>query len=126
MPKHDHAALLQTVRQELPPEELICDLSDLFKVFGDTTRMRILYSLFESELCVCAIAELLGMTQSAISHQLKVLRENKLVASRREGKTIYYFLADDHVRTIIGQGFEHLTEHDRHETHQHKNSKEEK
>lgn len=117
MPKHDHAALLQTVRQELPPEELICDLSDLFKVFGDTTRMRILYSLFESELCVCAIAELLGMTQSAISHQLKVLRENKLVASRREGKTIYYFLADDHVRTIIGQGFEHLTEHDYHEHH---------
>ena len=110
MPKHDHTAILQTVRQELPPEELICDLSDLFKVFGDTTRMRILYSLFESELCVCAIAELLGMTQSAISHQLKVLRENKLVASRREGKTIYYFLADDHVRTIIGQGFEHLTE----------------
>lgn len=117
MPKHDHAALLQTVRQELPPEELICDLSDLFKVFGDTTRMWILYSLFESELCVCAIAELLGMTQSAISHQLKVLRENKLVASRREGKTIYYFLADDHVRTIIGQGFEHLTEHDHHEHH---------
>ena len=106
MPKHDHTAILQTVRQELPPEELICDLSDLFKVFGDTTRMRILYSLFESELCVCAIAELLGMTQSAISHQLKVLRENKLVASRREGKTIYYFLADDHVRTIIGQGFD--------------------
>ena len=74
MSKHDHAALLQTVRQELPPAALICDLSDLFKVFGDTTRMRILYSLFESELCVCAIAELLGMTQSAISHQLKVLR----------------------------------------------------
>ena len=110
MPKHDHTAILQTVRQELPPEELICDLSDLFKVFGDTTRMRILYSLFESELCVCAIAELLGMTQSAISHQLKVLRENKLVASRREGKTIYYYLADDHVRSMIGQGFEHLTE----------------
>lgn len=126
MPKHDHTALLQTVRRELPSEELLCDLSDLFKVFGDTTRMRILYSLFESELCVCAIAELLGMTQSAISHQLKVLRENKLVASRREGKTIYYFLADDHVRTIIGQGFEHLTEHDRHETHQHNISKEEK
>lgn len=66
MPKHDHTAILQTVREELPAEELICDLSDLFKVFGDTTRMRILYSLFESELCVCAIAELLGMTQSAI------------------------------------------------------------
>ena len=117
MPKHDHTAILQTVREELPAEELIFDLSDLFKVFGDTTRMRILYSLFESELCVCAIAELLGMTQSAISHQLKVLRDNKLVASRREGKTIYYFLADDHVRTIIGQGFDHLTEHDHPKTH---------
>ena len=104
---------------EKTAEELICDLSDLFKVFGDTTRMRILYSLFESELCVCAIAELLGMTQSAISHQLKVLRDNKLVASRREGKTIYYFLADDHVRTIIGQGFDHLTEHDHPKTHPH-------
>lgn len=125
MPKHDHTAILQTVRQELPLEELICDLSDLFKVFGDTTRMRILYSLFESELCVCAIAELLGMTQSAISHQLKVLRENKLVASRREGKTIYYFLADDHVRTIIGQGFEHLTEHDHHSHPTNHSSKEE-
>ena len=119
MPKHDHTAILQTVRQELPPEELICDLSDLFKVFGDITRMRILYSLFESELCVCAIAELLGMTQSAISHQLKVLRENKLVASRREGKTIYYF------RTIIGQGFEHLTEHDHHSHPTNHSSKEE-
>ena len=120
MPKgHDHGAILQAVRQEMPPEELLCDLSDLFKVFGDTTRMRILYSLFESELCVCAIAELLGMTQSAISHQLKVLRDNKLVASRREGKTIYYFLADDHVRTIIGQGFDHLTEHDHPKTHPH-------
>ena len=125
MPKHDHTAILQTVLQELPPEELICDLSDLFKVFGDTTRMRILYSLFESELCVCAIAELLGMTQSAISHQLKVLRDNKLVASRREGKTIYYFLADDHVRTIIGQGFEHLTEHDHHSHPTNHSSKEE-
>lgn len=125
MPKHDHTALLQTVRRELPSEELLCDLSDLFKVFGDTTRMRILYSLFESELCVCAIAELLGMTQSAISHQLKVLRDNKLVASRRAGKTIYYSLADDHVRTIIGQGFEHLTEHDHHGACQHNISKEE-
>lgn len=125
MPKHDHTALLQTVRRELPSEELLCDLSDLFKVFGDTTRMRILYSLFESELCVCAIAELLGMTQSAISHQLKVLRDNKLVASRRAGKTIYYSLADDHVRAIIGQGFEHLTEHDHHEACQHNISKEE-
>ena len=97
------------VLHELPTDELLCDLADLFKVFGDTTRMKILFSLFESELCVCAIAELLGMAQSAISHQLKVLKNNKLVDCRREGKTIFYFLADDHVRSIIGQGFDHLS-----------------
>ena len=108
--QHDHSALLGEVREKLPDEDMLCDLADLFKIFGDTTRMRILYSLFESELCVCAIAELLGMTQSAISHQLKVLKENDLGGSRREGKTIYYRLADDHVRTIIGQGYDHLTE----------------
>ena len=107
---HDHAEMLKEVRHELPKDEMLCDLADLFKLFGDTTRMRILFSLFESEMCVCAIAELLGMTQSAISHQLKVLKQSNLIACRREGKTIYYFLADDHVRTIIGQGFNHLTE----------------
>ena len=107
---HDHEHILCKVRGELPQDELICGLADLFKVFGDTTRMKILYSLFESELCVCAIAELLGMTQSAISHQLKVLKNANLVANRREGKTIYYFLADEHVRTIVAQGFEHLIE----------------
>ena len=110
MYEHNHDALLDMVRNELPTDELLCDLADLFKVFGDTTRMKILFSLFESEMCVCAIAELLGMAQSAISHQLKVLKNNKLVDFRREGKTIYYFLADDHVRSIIGQGFEHLIE----------------
>ena len=110
MMKHNHQEILNVVRNELPPDELLCDLSDLFKIFGDTTRMKILFSLFESELCVCAIAELLGMAQPAISHQLKVLKNNKLVDCRREGKTIYYFLADDHVRSIIGQGFDHLTE----------------
>ena len=107
---HNHAAILSAVKNELPTEELLCDLADLFKLFGDTTRMRILFSLFESQMCVCAIAELLGMTQSAISHQLKVLKESKLVDCRRDGKTIYYFLADNHVRTIIGQGFDHLME----------------
>ena len=107
---HNHEEILNKVKSELPQDELICDLADLFKVFGDTTRMKILYSLFESEMCVCAIAELLGMTQSAISHQLKVLKNANLVANRREGKTIYYFLADDHVRTIVAQGFEHLIE----------------
>jgi ArsR family transcriptional regulator len=107
---HNHEEILCKVKTEMPGDELICDLADLFKIFGDTTRMKILYSLFESELCVCAIAELLGMTQSAISHQLKVLKNANLVANRREGKTIYYFLADGHVRDIVAQGFEHLTE----------------
>ena len=107
---HDHNGILNAVRSGLPAEELLCDLADLFKLFGDTTRMRILFSLFESELCVCAIAELLSMTQSAISHQLSVLKKNNLINCRREGKTVFYFLADEHVRTIIGQGFEHLTE----------------
>ena len=107
---HDHSALLTEVTSHLPPDETLCDLADLFKVFGDTTRMKILYALFESEMCVCAISELLGMTQSAISHQLSVLKKNDLVACRREGKTVYYHLADDHVRLIIGQGFDHVTE----------------
>lgn len=108
--KHDHRALIEKVRRESPDLGLLCDLADLFKLFGDTTRMRILYALGESEMCVCAIAEYLSMEQSAISHQLKVLRDNHLVSSRREGKTVYYALADDHVRSILGQGFEHLTE----------------
>lgn len=108
--EHNHEKMLDMVRHELPTDELLCDLSDLFRLFGDTTRVKILFSLFESEMCVCAIAELLGMTQSAISHQLKILKDAKLVANRREGKTIYYFLSDDHVRTIIAKGFEHLIE----------------
>lgn len=110
MREHNHEVVLNMVRNELPTDELLCDLADLFKIFGDTTRMKILFSLFESELCVCAIAELLNMAQPAISHQLKVLKTNKLVDCRREGKTIYYFLADDHVRSIIAQGFDHLIE----------------
>ena len=108
--KHDHSTVLCQVQALLPNDELLCDLGDLFKLFGDTTRIKILYSLFESELCVCAIAELLRMEQSAISHQLRILRDAKLVDSRREGKTNIYFLADDHVRSIIGQGYNHLTE----------------
>lgn len=107
---HNHEEALKKLRVKMPADEHLCDLGNLFKVFGDTTRIRILYSLFESELCVCAIAELLSMTQSAISHQLKVLKGARLISNRREGKTIFYFLADDHVRSIIGQGYEHLTE----------------
>ena len=91
-------------------EEMLYDLADLVKVFGDSTRIRILYVLFESEMCVCDIATLLGMTQSAVSHQLRVLKNAKLVGYRREGKTVFYALADDHVRTILGQGMEHLCE----------------
>ncbi len=105
-----HPEILAHVKLEMPDEEALYDLAELFKVFGDTTRIRILYVLFESEMCVCDIAELLNMSQSAISHQLRVLKQAKLVGNRREGKTIYYFLADDHVRTIIGQGMEHIEE----------------
>ncbi len=108
--EHSHDEILGRVRHDLPTDELICDLADLFKIFGDTTRAKILFALFETEMCVCAIAELLGMTQPAISHQLKVLKDANLVGNRREGKTIYYYLADDHVRMIVAQGFEHLIE----------------
>lgn len=110
MHNHDHSVALDCARAKLPKDETLCDLADLFKIFGDTTRMKILFSLFEQELCVREITELLNMTQSAISHQLKVLKDAKLISNRREGKTIVYFLADNHVRSIIGQGFEHLTE----------------
>jgi DNA-binding transcriptional ArsR family regulator len=107
---HDHDESVSETRKVLPKDELIMDLSNLFKLFGDNTRLKIMFSLFQNELCVCAIADLLSMTQSAISHQLKTLLKNNLVGNRREGKTVYYFLADDHVRTIIGQGFDHLKE----------------
>ena len=107
---HVHTDLVANVKLDMPGEESLYDLAELFKVFGDTTRIRILYVLFESELCVCDIAELLNMSQSAISHQLRVLKQARLVRSRREGKTVCYVLADDHVRTIIGQGMDHITE----------------
>ena len=105
-----HADLTKEVLETLPSEEELYDLSELFKVFGDSTRIRILYVLFEAEVCVCDMAAILGMTQSAISHQLRILKQNRLVRSRRDGKSVYYSLADDHVRTIIGQGREHNLE----------------
>lgn len=107
---HNHDEVLAKVRAEMPEAELLGRLGDLFKVFGEPTRIKILYSLFEAELCVCAIAELLEMEQSAISHQLKVLKNARLVKSRREGKTVFYSLADDHVELIIAQGYNHITE----------------
>ena len=105
-----HPEILDKVKPEMPDEETLYDLAELFKLFADTTRIRILYVLFESEMCVCDIAALLNMTQSAISHQLRILKQARLVRSRREGKTVYYSLADDHVRTIIGQGMDHVNE----------------
>ena len=105
-----HPDILDRVKPEMPDEERLYDLAELFKVFGDTTRIRILYTLFESEMCVCDIAELLNMTQSAISHQLRALKTARLVKGRREGKTVFYSLADDHVKTIIHQGLDHVAE----------------
>lgn len=105
-----HEELLNVVMDKLPAEDDLYDLAELFKVFGDSTRIRILFVLFEAEVCVCDLAEALQMTQSAISHQLKLLKQNKLVKGRREGKSVFYSLADEHVRTIIAQGLEHIAE----------------
>ncbi|MDO4306239.1 MAG: metalloregulator ArsR/SmtB family transcription factor [Eubacteriales bacterium] len=105
-----HEELLKIVNETMPDETELYDLAELFKVFGDSTRIRILFVLFEAEVCVCDLARVLNMTQSAISHQLRILKQNKLVKNRREGKSIFYSLADDHVRTIIAQGREHIEE----------------
>jgi len=105
-----HENLLKIVEEKMPPEEDLYDLAELFKIFGDSTRIRILFVLFEAEVCVCDLAEALNMTSSAISHQLRILKQNKLVKSRRDGKTVFYSLADGHVRTIISQGLEHIEE----------------
>ena len=105
-----HRERLKAVAEKLPPEEHLLDLAELFKIFGDTTRIRILFVLFEEELCVCDLAAALQMTQSAISHQLNILKRSRLVKSRREGKSVFYSLADEHVRSIIAQGMEHIEE----------------
>lgn len=105
-----HAPLLKVVAEKMPPEDELYDLAELFKIFGDSTRIRILFVLFEAEVCVCDLAEALKMTQSAISHQLAILRNSRLVKARREGKQVFYSLADDHVRTIIQQGLDHVEE----------------
>ena len=100
----------EKLEKNVPGEEELNDLADLYKVFGDATRLKILFLLFEREACVREISDSLNMTQSAISHQLKILKQSKLAKSRREGKQIYYSLADAHVRTIIAQGLEHVEE----------------
>ena len=105
-----HSDIVKKVYDHLPDDEILYDLAELFKVFGDSTRVRIICALFESEMCVCDIAAVLGMTQSAISHQLRVLKQARLVKYRRDGKTVYYSLSDDHIKTIFDQAFEHITE----------------
>lgn len=107
---HVHEDIIKRVDRTMPDDETLYDLADLFRIFADSTRIKILYVLFESEMCVCDIAQLLGMTQSAISHQLRSLKQSKLVKYRREGKTVFYSLADDHVVTILAQGMEHIEE----------------
>ena len=101
---------LHKVDEKMPPEEELQDLADFFKVFGDATRLKILYVLLCSEMCVYDISTILGMSQSAISHQLRVLKQMDLVKNRREGKTIFYSLADDHITTILSQGLDHIEE----------------
>lgn len=108
--KYTEKSTVDIVNENMPDEDTLCDLSDLFRIFGDTTRIKILYVLFETEMCVNDIATVLGMTLSAISHQLRVLYQARLVRYRKEGKTVFYSLSDDHVRTIIGQGLEHISE----------------
>jgi ArsR family transcriptional regulator len=105
-----HEAVVKQVQAQMPGEESLYDLAELFKVFGDSTRIRILWALEVAELCVCDIAYLLNMTQSAISHQLRILKQAKLVRSRRAGKIMYYTLDDEHVRQIFDQGLTHIKE----------------
>ena len=105
-----HEEIVEKVDQELPCDEILYDLAELFKIFGDTARIKILYVLAEDEMCVCDIAAVLGMNQSAISHQLRILKQSRLVKFRRDGKSVFYSLADAHVRTMIAQGMEHISE----------------
>ncbi len=105
-----HEDVVNQVRSAMPPAETIADLADFFKVFGDSTRLHILSALDCHEMCVCDIASLLNMTISAVSHQLRFLRNVNLVKNRRDGKVVYYSLADEHVRTIIDCGAEHIAE----------------
>ncbi len=112
--KKVHEEIVDKTKKEMPNDEVLADLSDLFRVFGDTTRVKIIFALFSNEMCVCDIAEdiaeLLGMTQSAISHQLRVLKNARLVKFRKEGKTVFYSLDDEHISEILKCGLEHVNE----------------
>ena len=105
-----HQDKVNEVKMIMPEDEIIYDLAELFKVFADSTRMKIIYALMEGELCVCDIAGIVGTTQSAISHQLRILKQSKLVKYRKEGKIIYYSLDDEHISEIVKKGREHIEE----------------
>ena len=105
-----HKDVVEEVKDKLPQEEILYDLAELFKVFGDSTRIKIICSLFESEVCVCDLSALLNISQSAISHQLRVLKSARLVKFRRAGKVIYYSLDDEHIKQIFDAGLHHITE----------------
>ena len=105
-----HKDVVEEVKDKLPQEEILYDLGELFKVFGDSTRIKIICSLFESEMCVCDLSALLNISQSAISHQLRVLKSARLVKFRRAGKVIYYSLDDEHIKQIFDAGLHHITE----------------
>jgi ArsR family transcriptional regulator len=107
---HIHLDIVSAVLKDMPNDDTLYKLSELYKLFGDKTRIKILYVLLQRELCVCDIAKLLNMTISAISHQLKILKQASLVKFRKEGKTVFYSLADDHVKTILNNGMEHIEE----------------
>ncbi|WP_066718616.1 ArsR/SmtB family transcription factor [Clostridium sp. Marseille-P299] len=105
-----HEEVVKDVREHMPDDDILLDLADVFKIFSDSTRVKILYALFKAEMCVCDIAVLLGMTKSSISHQLRILKQAKLVNYRKDGKIVYYSLADEHVKTIFDQGLIHICE----------------
>lgn len=107
---HFHEEAVHQIEDHMPSQEEIQDLANFYKIFGDVTRIKILCALLQSESCVCGLAEGIGMTQSAVSHQLRVLKQMKLVKNRRDGKTVYYSLADSHIQTILNQGMEHIRE----------------
>jgi len=107
---HVHDDVVKKVNGKMLPEEELCDLADFYKTIADATRIKILFVLFCAETCVCDIAQILNMSQSSISHQLRILKQAKLVTNRRAGKTIYYSLADEHIFTILNQGIEHINE----------------
>ncbi|WP_312699259.1 metalloregulator ArsR/SmtB family transcription factor [Sedimentibacter sp.] len=105
-----HEEVVNDVRQHMPDDDILIDLADVFKVFSDSTRVKILCALFRAEMCVCDISVLLGMTKSSISHQLRILKQSKLVKSRKDGRIVYYSLDDDHVKSIFDQGLSHVCE----------------